>query len=202
MEQTHLIVGLGNPGAEYERTRHNAGFLLAEELARRWRVGWTVEGKFSARVARVERTGRRVVLCQPQTYMNASGEAVGKLVHFYKVPIERLLVAVDDADLALGALRLRSAGSSGGHHGLESIQSHLGESGFARLRVGIGRTNNGVREITGHVLGRFGSAELGLLEQVLERAARQVECWLEHGVQRAMNEFNGAMPAPKNEETK
>lgn len=202
MEQTHLIVGLGNPGAEYERTRHNAGFLLADELAKRWRVGWKTEGKFAARVARVERNGRRLVLCQPQTYMNASGEAVGKLVHFYKVPLDHLLVAVDDADLALGALRLRPAGSSGGHHGLESIQSHLGESAFARLRIGIGRTTSGVREITGHVLGRFGPSELGLLEQVLERASRQVECWLEHGLQRAMNEFNGAMPAPKNEETK
>ncbi|HVY70491.1 MAG TPA: aminoacyl-tRNA hydrolase [Verrucomicrobiae bacterium] len=200
MENVYLIAGLGNPGVEYERTRHNAGFLLADFLARRWRANWAMESKFAARVARLERDGRRLVLCQPQTYMNASGEAVGKLAHFFRVPLERLLVVVDDADLPFGTIRLRPDGSSGGHHGLESIQQHVGSSGYPRLRIGIGRTRSDVREITGHVLGRFSNAEGGWLEQVLERAGRQVERWLEAGVQRAMNEFNGAVPAPGNEE--
>jgi len=202
MENVYLVAGLGNPGAEYERTRHNAGFLLVDYLARRWRTDWAMAPKFTARVARTDRDGRRLVLCQPQTYMNASGEAVGKLAHFYRVPPERLLVVVDDADLPFGTIRLRPEGSSGGHHGLESIQEHLGSPGYPRLRIGIGRTRSEVREITGHVLGRFSEAESGWLQRILERAGRQVESWLEKGAQRAMNEFNGAVPAPDNEDKK
>jgi len=114
MKDLHLIVGLGNPGAEYARTRHNAGFLLVESLAQRWRAGWVYEKKFNARVARPESAAVRVLLCEPQTYMNSSGEAVGSLVAFYRVPLARLLVVVDDADLPLGEIRLRAGGSSGG----------------------------------------------------------------------------------------
>ena len=158
MENLHLIVGLGNPGAEYAQTRHNAGFLLVEKLAVRWNAGWTNERKFKARVARAERNGDRVLLCQPQTFMNLSGEAVGALKNFYQLPPQsELLVAVDDADLPLGEIRLRAGGSSGGHHGLESIEQHLGTREFARLRIGIGRVD-GAREITDHVLGRFDAA--------------------------------------------
>src|SRR5271165_4916559 len=99
MENLYLIVGLGNPGGDYARTRHNAGFLVAERLAARWRADWTYEKKFNARLVRAERGNRRVLLCQPQTYMNASGEAVGDVVAFYRLPARRLLVIVDDADL-------------------------------------------------------------------------------------------------------
>ena len=148
MENLYLIVGLGNPGADYARTRHNAGFQVADRLAERWRSGWTYEKKFNARLASAQRNDRRVLLCEPQTYMNSSGAAVGLVVAFYRVPLNALLVVVDDADLPLGEIRLRPGGSSGGHHGLESIEQHLGTREYARLRVGIGR-QGGAREITG-----------------------------------------------------
>lgn len=186
MEDLFLIVGLGNPGREYARTRHNAGFMLAETLAARWQAEWTMEKRYQARIARVERK----ILCEPQTYMNLSGETVAALVDFYKLPLKNLLVAVDDADLPLGEIRLRAGGSSGGHHGLESIEQHLATRAFARLRIGIGRRGE-AREITDHVLGRFASDEAALLEKVLARAADQTECWLAEGLEKAMNDFNG-----------
>jgi len=200
MESLHLIVGLGNPGAEYTKTRHNAGFLLVEKLAARWRADWKSERKFDARVARIKRNGRRVLLCQPRTFMNSSGEAVGALMNFYRLPLKQLLVVVDDADLPLGQIRLRAGGSSGGHHGLESIEQHLGSREFARLRLGIGR-RAGAREITDYVLSRFDRAETALVKEVLNRAASQAECWLNDGIQKAMNQFNGVVDSA-NEEKK
>ncbi|MGO9479499.1 MAG: aminoacyl-tRNA hydrolase [Limisphaerales bacterium] len=197
----HLIVGLGNPGAEYAKTRHNAGFALVEILAARWRVDWANERKFSARMARAERNGARVLLCQPQTFMNLSGEAVGGVVSFYQLrPPSDLLMVVDDADLPLGEIRLRPGGGTGGHHGLESIGQHLGTDEFARQRLGIGRAD-GAREITDHVLGRFDAVEAARMEKVLARAADQVECWLAAGIEKAMNQFNGVVD-PANEEKK
>lgn len=187
-----LIVGLGNPGAAYAWTRHNAGFLLVESLAARWGAVWRAESKFQARLARARRTGRRVWLCQPQTFMNTSGTAVGAVMRFYQVPPNRLLVAVDDADLPLGQIRLRPAGSSGGHHGLESIEQHLDTRRFARLRLGIGR-RAGAREIADYVLSRFDPDETAVWKKVLDRAADQAECWLTEGVQAAMNRFNGVV---------
>jgi len=197
MEPMHLIVGLGNPGAEYAKTRHNAGFLLVEKLAEQWQSSWTNERKFQARVARAESAGKKVLLAEPQTFMNLSGEAVGALVQFYQLPVEKILVVVDDADLPLGEIRLRPSGGSGGHHGLESLMQHLGTKEFARLRLGIGRKDE-ARQITGHVLGKFSAAENALLEKVLERAAGQLECWLNAGLQKAMSQFNGAI-SPTNE---
>jgi len=198
MEDLHLIVGLGNPGAEYAKTRHNAGFMLAELLARRWRAEWGAAKKFQSRVAQAEQDGRRVTLCEPQTFMNASGEAVGAVVKFYQLPLKKLVVALDDADLPLGEIRLRPGGGSGGHHGLESIEQHLGTREFARLRLGIGR-QIGAREITGHVLGRLSAGEMTVMEKILGRAADQLECWLAHGLQKAMSQFNGVVNDATNE---
>ncbi len=198
MENSYLIVGLGNPGADYARTRHNAGFLVAEKLAERWQARWSYEKKFNARLASAQRDERRALLCEPQTYMNASGVALTAVVAFYRVPLDRLLVMVDDADLPLGELRLRPSGSSGGHHGLESVEQHLGTRGYARLRIGIGRTA-GPREIKGHVLGRFSSTEAALADKVLTVATDQAETWLEAGIQKAMSQFNGAVSDPSNE---
>ena len=192
MENLHLIVGLGNPGAEYARTRHNAGFLLVEKLAARWRAGWTYEMKFNARIARAEANASPVFVAQPQTYMNSSGEAVAAIVDFYRIALTRLLVVVDDADLPLGEIRLRAGGSSGGHHGLESIEQHLGTREFARQRIGIGRAA-GAREISDYVLGRFHSTETALADRVLTVAQDQAECWLCSGIQKAMNQFNGSI---------
>ena len=198
MEPWHLIAGLGNPGEEYAKTRHNAGFSLAGKLAARWKADWKSERKFNARVARAKRNGIRVLLCQPRTFMNASGEAVKAVMSFYRLPPEHLLVAVDDADLPLGEIRLRAGGSSGGHHGLESVEQHLGTRAFARLRLGIGR-KDGAREITDYVLDRFDAAEAALMEKVLCRAADQAECWLDDGIEMAMNRFNGVVDSPKEE---
>jgi PTH1 family peptidyl-tRNA hydrolase len=198
MENLFLIVGLGNPGAEYAKTRHNAGFMLVDLLARRWRAEWSTEKKFQARVARGEYAGNRVVLCEPQTFMNLSGEAVGALVDFYRLPRTKLIVAVDDADLPLGEIRLRPGGSSGGHHGLESIEAHLGSREYARLRIGIGRKDS-VRQIAGHVLGKLNAVEMAVMEKVLVRATDQVECWLAHGLQKAMSQFNGVVDDSTNE---
>ncbi len=192
------MVGLGNPGANYARTRHNAGFLVVEELARRCAASWTNEKRFRARLAQAECKGQRVCLCEPQTYMNASGEAVVAVARYYDVAVSRLLVIVDDADLPVGHLRLRPGGSSGGHHGLESIEQHLGTREYARLRLGIGRAGQ-ARQITGHVLGRFSSTELALVDKVISVAANQAETWLESGVQKAMNQFNGAVEDPEDE---
>jgi len=192
MEHLRLIVGLGNPGAEYARTRHNAGFMLVDLLAQRWQASWRAERKFQSSLARAERGTSRVLLCEPQTFMNASGEAVAAVMRFYQPPPGNLLVIVDDADLPLGEIRLRPGGGSGGHHGLESLAQHLGTKGFARLRIGIGR-QNAARAITGHVLGRFDAAEATVMDQVLATAASQVECWLDAGVQKAMSEFNGVV---------
>lgn len=193
MENLYLIVGLGNPGEEYARTRHNAGFRLVGELARRWQSSWTLEKKFDARLARAESAGKKVLLCQPLSYMNASGEVVRAVTDYFEAVPERLLVAVDDADLPLGELRLRGQGGSGGHHGLESIIQHLGEREFARQRLGIGRTLDGRREIANHVLGAFSRAETKQFEKVLGRAADQAECWLSGGLAKAMNQFNGVI---------
>jgi peptidyl-tRNA hydrolase, PTH1 family len=198
MEKLHLIVGLGNPGADYARTRHNAGFLVVERLGERRRAGWTYEKKFNARLARAEWDARRALLCEPQTYMNSSGEAVGAVAAYYQVDLAGLLVVVDDADLPLGEIRLRPGGSSGGHHGLESIEQHLGSREYARLRVGIGR-QRGAREITDYVLGRFSSTESALLNKVLTVATDQAEAWLEAGIQKAMNQFNGVVGDPTDE---
>ncbi len=197
MEPMHLIVGLGNPGADYAKTRHNAGFLLVEKLAEQGKAGWTNERKFVARVARGEKAGKKFLLAEPQTFMNLSGETVGALVKFYQLPLAQLLVTVDDADLPLGEIRLRPGGSSGGHHGLESIEQHLGTREFARLRIGIGR-RDGTREITNFVLGKFDAAETAVLEKVLERAAGQIECWLDAGLQKAMSQFNGTISPTEN----
>ena len=198
MENVYLIVGLGNPGADYARTRHNAGFMVVDRLAGRWQASWAYEKKFNARLASGQRHGRRTLLCEPQTYMNSSGETVGAVLSFYRVPVTGLLVVVDDANLPLGELRLRPSGSSGGHHGLESIEQHLGTREYARLRVGIGR-QSGAREITGYVLGRFSSTEAVLVDRVLSVASDQAETWLGAGIQKAMSQFNGVISDPANE---
>jgi PTH1 family peptidyl-tRNA hydrolase len=193
MENLYLIVGLGNPGAKYARTRHNAGFHVVERLAKRWQTSWGTDEKFNSRLANAEHAGRKVLLCEPETYMNESGVAVGKLAGYFRVRPGQLLVVVDDADLRLGEIRLRPKGSSGGHHGLESIEQCLGSREYARLRIGIGRSATAVREIANHVLGRFRAEEAALLKRVVERAGDQVECWLSDGIDKAMSQFNGAV---------
>ena len=196
MESAHLIVGLGNPGPKYERTRHNAGFLAVEKLAAQWAATWADEKKFQARMARAAEEEKTVHLCQPQGYMNRSGEAVGAVSDYFKIALERVLVIVDDANIAFGELRIRPGGRTGGHNGLGSIEQHLATPEYPRLRVGVGRPEEVGRELSSHVLGKFSAAEWDALGPVLDRAARAAECWLREGMERAMNEFNGRLDLP------
>lgn len=189
MEEAHLIVGLGNPGPEYEKTRHNAGFLAIDRLCQEWGCELRLESKFKARVTRVTCGQQIRILCQPQTFMNASGRAVGKVVTFFKVPVANVVVLVDDADLDFGAIRLRPRGRSAGHNGLKSIAEAIGTEDFARLKIGIGRQVKGA--LKHHVLGRFDVGELNLLERVLDRVTAQVQTVVTEGVETAMNRFNG-----------
>jgi PTH1 family peptidyl-tRNA hydrolase len=197
MQDVFLIVGLGNPGSEYESTRHNAGYLLAEKLATSWKASWSAHARFRSRLATVLCDGSRRILCQPTTYMNCSGEAVAAVAHYYRLSNDHLLVLVDDADLPLGQVRMRPDGSAGGHHGLESVAACLGTMAYARLRMGIGRRAEDDRRISGHVLGRFVAEEEVIFGKVLEHAAGQVECWMRHGIQAAMNRFNGGVTPPQ-----
>lgn len=196
MAGSRLIVGLGNPGREYTRTRHNAGFQLVERLADRAGAAWRAEARFRARLARGVLAGTDCWFCEPLTFMNLSGEAVGAVMRYHRLEREHLLVLVDDADLALGQLRLRPGGSAGGHHGLESVARHVGGTGYARLRLGIGRRAETARDITGHVLGTFSAEEQTIFESVLDRATDQVICWIAEGAAAAMNRFNGTVEVP------
>ncbi len=193
----YLIVGLGNPGEQYARTRHNAGFIALERLGKSWSAQWVFERTFCANVADVRLQERKVLLCHPQTYMNLSGKSVASIVNYYHIKLENLLVVSDDADLPLGIIRLRPDGGSGGHHGLESIEQALGTQNYARLRIGIGRQSDSQCEITDYVLGEFSLQELKILDLVLERAVKQINSWLFEGIEKAMNQYNGQVECPQ-----
>jgi PTH1 family peptidyl-tRNA hydrolase len=186
----YLFVGLGNPGREYRQTRHNAGFMLLDRLAERLEISFTrMESK--ALVAKTDYRGRRVILAKPQTFMNLSGQAVSALMRFYKVPVERLMVAYDDVDLPLGTIRIRPGGGSAGHKGMASIIERLGKQDFPRLRLGVGRPP-GRMEAADYVLQDFKPEELKLLRLTLDRAAEAAFLFLMDGLEAAMNEYNGA----------
>jgi peptidyl-tRNA hydrolase, PTH1 family len=193
MDSVALIVGLGNPGPEYAKTRHNIGFMVNDLLAARWHATWKTENRFLARIAVARALDLKVYLCQPATYMNSSGQAVGLLTEYYHISHNRVLIMLDDADLPLGEIRLRPRGGSGGHHGLESVLNHLGADQIPRLRLGIGRPEVSSRQITDHVLSHFVSGERELADRMIQRAADQVACWLQSGIEKAMNDFNGMM---------
>jgi peptidyl-tRNA hydrolase, PTH1 family len=181
-----MIVGLGNPGRAYERTRHNAGFIVVEALADRWGLGrrdWQKKGE--ARFAHAR--DKRALLVEPLSYMNVSGPPVLGLATFYKVPPPRILVVVDDLDLPFGTLRMRAEGSSGGHNGLKSLIAVFG-TGFPRLRIGIGRGRE--HDAIDRVLGDFSPEELAALPAIVDRAVTGIQTWLEQGVTQAMNAVN------------
>ena len=187
-----LVVGLGNPGKEYEGTRHNIGFAVLDRLAEKFGCSFRKKSRFSAMIAEaVAGEAGKVVLAKPQTYMNRSGAAVNALLQWLKIEPAQLLVVVDDADLPLGQIRLRLAGGSGGHNGLRSIIETLGgNEEFARLRIGIGRSAPLGADISGHVLGRFATAERELAGEAVAVAVEAMECCLREGLTEAMNQFN------------
>ncbi|MCM8750386.1 aminoacyl-tRNA hydrolase [Thermomicrobiaceae bacterium CFH 74404] len=189
-QEITLIAGLGNPGARYARTRHNAGFMVVDVLARRLGVQQWHE-RFDAQLATCDEAGRRLILLKPMTYMNLSGRSVQQALSWYRVPLDRLLVVYDDVDLPFGTIRIRLGGSSGGHHGVESIIVALGSDRFARLRVGIGRPRDG-RDVTAYVLTRFTPEEEERLPGIIERAAEAALTWSREGIVKAMNLFNRA----------
>jgi peptidyl-tRNA hydrolase, PTH1 family len=182
-----LIVGLGNPGSEYAETRHNVGFKVADELAKRHQLKFRESAKWQARTARITEDDRDALLAQPTTFMNLSGWAVRDLVTFYKIGLADMLVMVDDADLPLGKLRIRMTGSAGGHNGLKSIIQELGSEQFPRLRIGVGRQPG---ELKSHVLGRFGSEEREQIDNAVRKAADAAEMFVTDGILKAMNTFN------------
>jgi peptidyl-tRNA hydrolase, PTH1 family len=181
-----LVVGLGNPGAQYERTRHNVGFMATNALAQRG-GGTFRSSKHRADVCRVTIDGVPLILAQPTTFMNDSGSAVSRLLAYYHVPLPRLLIVCDDIELPFGTLRLRPSGSSGGNNGLKSIIAALGTQDFARLRIGVGR---GRGDAMRHVLGTFPPEEARLLPALLQIAGDAVLYALQRGVLPAMNEYN------------
>jgi PTH1 family peptidyl-tRNA hydrolase len=190
-----LIVGLGNPGREYETTRHNAGFWLVEELARRHGGSFRLEPRFQAELARVQIAGSERWLVKPQDYMNNSGRVTAAVASFYKVDAGALLVGHDELDLPPGALRLKYGGGAGGHNGLKDLIAHFGDA-FWRLRMGVGHP--GSRElVTPFLLGRTSSAERDPIERALPEAADSVAALLEHGAERAMQQLHTRPAAAK-----
>lgn len=187
----YLIAGLGNPGPQYRRSRHNIGFMLMDRLAERLGVKFSrLESR--ALVTKGEHHGRRVILAKPQTYMNLSGQAVGALLRFYKAPPENLLVAYDDVDLPLGTIRLRPEGGSAGQKGMKSIIDRLGMQAFPRLRLGVGRPP-GRMDAADYVLQDFSAGELELVGMTLDRAVDAVLTFVDEGLTEAMNRFNGSV---------
>jgi PTH1 family peptidyl-tRNA hydrolase len=184
-----LVVGLGNPGSKYENTRHNVGFLVADELAHR--AGVPIRKiKHHALTASAVIGGQGVLLMKPTTYMNLSGEAVGEAARFYKIPADHVLVISDDVDLPLGKLRIRKSGSAGGHNGLKSIIQHLGTDQFPRLKVGVGGKPHPDYDMADWVLGQLQGEDKKVMDEAVQRAADGVECFLRDGADKAMNRFN------------
>jgi peptidyl-tRNA hydrolase, PTH1 family len=192
-----LIVGLGNPGAKYDQTRHNIGFTAVDALARTWQIPLSENRKFQGIFGEgVGIQGQKVRLLKPTTYMNLSGQAIRAVTDWYKLPPEAVLVIYDDMDLPVGKLRLRQSGSAGGHNGMKSTIAHLNSQNFPRLRVGIGnpkqnlKQKSGNGEVVSHVLGRFSAAENQAMAEVLKLVVEMVEMSIKQGIPKAMSLYN------------
>ena len=189
-----LVVGLGNPGPEYDKTRHNIGFELVDEMAKARDLKWKRDRKFRAKIASATSA---LVLAKPITYMNLSGRAVAAAARFYKIPAEKILVVYDDVALPLGQQRFRMTGGSGGHNGIQSLITELGSQDFPRLKIGIGGVHGS--RLTGHVLGRFREEERDVAEKALASAVDAVQVALSEGVSKAANRYNVRPKMPKPE---
>jgi PTH1 family peptidyl-tRNA hydrolase len=185
----HLIVGLGNPGPQYADNRHNVGFMVVDELARRGQAA-APRDKFGASLAEATIARVRVLLCKPQEFMNVSGQAVARVAGFWKISLAETIVVHDELDVPFERMKLGAGGGPGGHNGIKSMISSLGDPGFARVRVGIGRPAPG-RDPADYVLSDFSRAEAAVLPDVIARAADAVEAIVADGLAVAMNRFNG-----------
>jgi peptidyl-tRNA hydrolase, PTH1 family len=181
-----VVVGLGNPGARYQRTRHNVGFDVVDSLAASPHAG-RFQSRFQAQVAEVLEDGEKLLLVKPETFMNLSGRSVRQVMDFFQVEATDLLVVCDDISLPLGKLRIRAKGTHGGHNGLRDIQNHLGGVEYARLRIGVDAPRD---DAIDHVLGRFRPAERTVIEDAVALAAQAVVFWARQGVEAAMNKYN------------
>ncbi len=189
-----LIIGLGNPGREYTQTRHNIGFMLVDRVCGRLNArGMKMQSK--AIVITAQQEGEKLILAKPQTFMNLSGQAIQGLIHFYKVPLDHVLVAHDDLDLPFCTIRMRPGGGAGGQKGVKSTIDQLGTADFARLRLGIDRPP-GRMDAAAYVLQEFTPKELQADSETLDRAADAAQTWVNEGLNAAMNKFNGS-PEPK-----
>ncbi|HUQ89871.1 MAG TPA: aminoacyl-tRNA hydrolase [Vicinamibacterales bacterium] len=186
-----LIVGLGNPGAEYRETRHNVGFMVVDALVDRWRVSDQWREKFDALQIKTALGDEQVIVTKPLTFMNLSGQAVQALAGFYKIEPADIFVVTDDVALPVGRLRARRDGGAGGHNGLKSLIQSLATQAFPRMRVGVGRGDSR-RDLADHVLGRFGADERDTVSAAVLRAADATEMFLSDGIERVMNAFNAA----------
>ena len=187
-KHVRLVVGLGNPGADYAATRHNAGFLVVDELAETWGIS-IHQKKFNAELGRGRIHGIESLLVKPQSYMNKSGLPVRQVGDYFKIAYRDMLVIHDDIDLEFGRLKIKVKGGHGGHNGVRSLIDALGEDAFVRLRVGIGRSGD-ERNVVGHVLGTFNRQEQAALEKVILRAREAAETILCEGAKEGMNRFN------------
>ena len=202
MTERYLIVGLGNPGCEYENTRHNIGFQCVDALARAHNLAYDAKKKSKAKIAEGTISGQRVVLVKPQTFMNLSGSAVQGLAAFYKILPAQIMVIFDDLDLPAATLRIRPKGGSGGHKGMRDIIQRMGTQDFPRIRFGIGRPAPGGMDPAAYVLRRFDAGdESEAVQQAIARVTAALETWLSDGIDIAMNHFNGAVTPPSNEQT-
>ena len=186
---TWLLVFLGNPGPKYECTRHNAGFMAADALAKKLGVSIN-RARFKALTASAEINGEKVLLMKPQTYMNLSGEAVGEAARFYKIPPEHVIVVSDEVSLPLGKLRVRMKGSAGGHNGLKSIIASLGSDNFPRIRIGVGAPPHPDYDMADWVLSVFRNQDLEDMLSAADKAAEAVVTYVTDGPEHAMNRFN------------
>ncbi|NQT30431.1 MAG: aminoacyl-tRNA hydrolase [Candidatus Saganbacteria bacterium] len=184
----YLIVGLGNPGSEYKNSRHNLGFRVVDELCQRLHIS-SLKSKCSSFMAESRIDERKVILAQPQTFMNNSGPAVKGLLEWFKILPSHLILIYDDVDLEVGQIRLREKGGAGGHHGVESVISSIGTTEFARVRIGIGRENL-TDDVTDYVLQNIPPAEKEKLDEAMIEAANAVETIVKNGLSVAMNRFN------------
>ncbi len=189
-----VVVGLGNPGRQYQGTRHNVGFEVIDGLAQSPNAG-RFQSRFQAQVAELQEGSEKVLLVKPETFMNLSGRSVRQVVDFYQLELSQLLVVCDDVNLPLGRLRVRAKGTHGGHNGLRDIQNHLGTTEYSRLRIGVGAAEPG--QMVDHVLGRFRPSEKPIIEDALIRCLQAVMVWVHQGIEVCMNRFNATTSSEK-----
>lgn len=196
-EENYLIVGLGNPGEAYKKTRHNVGFNIVQSLAKKHSLSFKHASHLIGDVAQGQICGKKGLLLLPTTFMNSSGDAVRRCIDYFKIALDQMMVVCDDVALPIGTLRLRSKGSSGGHNGLKSIEAHVHTQYYARLRVGV--SSPGQEELTDYVLGKFTREESKTIQEMTEKAIEVLELWIAAGIAMAMKKANTKLQEEKEE---